>query len=56
MRERVHQLNGTFEFDSEPGRGIPVRATDLFGQLLKSTAELLAALFERFHAHYNHPK
>jgi signal transduction histidine kinase len=27
MRERVHQLNGTFEFDSEPGRGTRVRAT-----------------------------
>ena len=27
MRERVHQLDGTFEFDSEPGRGTTVRAT-----------------------------
>ncbi len=26
MRERVHQLNGTFEFDSEPGRGTTVKA------------------------------
>jgi signal transduction histidine kinase/ligand-binding sensor domain-containing protein len=25
MRERVRQLNGTFEFDSEPGRGTTVR-------------------------------
>jgi two-component system sensor histidine kinase UhpB len=25
MRERVHQLNGTFEFESEPGRGTTVR-------------------------------
>jgi len=25
MRERAHQLNGTFEFDSEPGRGTTVR-------------------------------
>ncbi len=27
MRERVHQLDGTFEFDSEPGRGTRVTAT-----------------------------
>ena len=27
MRERVLQLNGTFEFDSEPGRGTTVRVT-----------------------------
>ena len=27
MRERVLQLNGTFEFDSEPGRGTTVTAT-----------------------------
>src|SRR5271166_914822 len=27
MRERVHQLDGTFEFDSEPGRGTTLRAT-----------------------------
>src|SRR5208337_25913 len=27
MRERVLQLNGTFEFDSEPGRGTRVRVT-----------------------------
>jgi len=27
MRERVHQLDGTFEFDSEPGRGTRVRVT-----------------------------
>jgi len=27
MRERVHQVHGTFEFDSEPGRGTRVRAT-----------------------------
>jgi len=27
MRERVHQLDGTFEFDSEPGRGTTVKAT-----------------------------
>ena len=27
MRERVHQLEGTFEFESEPGRGTTVRAT-----------------------------
>jgi signal transduction histidine kinase len=26
MRERVHQLNGTFEFDSKPGLGTTVRA------------------------------
>jgi len=25
MRERVHQLNGTFELDSEPGRGTSVK-------------------------------
>jgi signal transduction histidine kinase len=25
MRERVYQLNGTFAFDSEPGRGTRVR-------------------------------
>ena len=25
MRERVLQLNGTFEFDSKPGRGTTVR-------------------------------
>ncbi len=27
MRERVLQLNGTFEFDSEPGRGTRVKVT-----------------------------
>ena len=27
MRERVHQLNGIFEFDSKPGLGTTVRAT-----------------------------
>ena len=27
MRERVLQLNGTFEFDSEPGRGTTVKVT-----------------------------
>ena len=27
MRERVHQLDGTFEFDSEPGHGTTVRVT-----------------------------
>jgi signal transduction histidine kinase/ligand-binding sensor domain-containing protein len=27
MRERLRQLNGTFEFDSEPGRGTKVSAT-----------------------------
>ena len=27
MRERVRQLNGTFEFDSKPGVGTTVRAT-----------------------------
>ncbi len=27
MRERVHQLDGTFEFESEPGRGATVRVT-----------------------------
>lgn len=27
MRERVLQLNGTFEFESEPGRGTSVRVT-----------------------------
>ncbi|MGB8772448.1 MAG: ATP-binding protein, partial [Candidatus Korobacteraceae bacterium] len=27
MRERVHQLNGTFDFDSQPGRGTTVRVT-----------------------------
>jgi len=27
MRERVHQLHGTFEFHSEPGRGTKLRAT-----------------------------
>jgi signal transduction histidine kinase len=27
MRERVLQLNGTFEFDSQPGRGATVRVT-----------------------------
>jgi signal transduction histidine kinase len=26
MRERAHQLNGTFELDSRPGRGTTVRA------------------------------
>ena len=26
MRERVRQLNGTFEFESEPGRGTTVKA------------------------------
>jgi signal transduction histidine kinase len=26
MRERVHQLNGTFEFDSKPGLGTTIRA------------------------------
>jgi signal transduction histidine kinase/ligand-binding sensor domain-containing protein len=26
MRERVHQLNGTFEFDSKPGHGTTVKA------------------------------
>jgi len=26
MRERVRQLNGTFAFDSEPGRGTTVKA------------------------------
>jgi signal transduction histidine kinase len=26
MRERVHQLNGTFAFESEPGRGTTVTA------------------------------
>jgi len=26
MRERVRQLNGTFTFDSEPGRGTTVKA------------------------------
>ena len=36
MRERVLQLNGTFEFDSEPGRGTTVRATILFRTLLSS--------------------
>jgi two-component system sensor histidine kinase UhpB len=35
MRERVHQLNGTFEFHSEPGRGTTVRATVPFNQLRK---------------------
>ena len=27
MRERVLQLDGTFEFDSEPGRGTTVKVT-----------------------------
>ena len=27
MRERVLQLNGTFEFDSEPGHGTTVKVT-----------------------------
>ena len=27
MRERARQLNGTFELDSEPGRGTTVRVT-----------------------------
>ncbi len=27
MRERVHQLDGTFEFDSEPGHGAKVKVT-----------------------------
>jgi signal transduction histidine kinase len=27
MRERVHQLHGTFEFNTEPGRGTSVTAT-----------------------------
>jgi signal transduction histidine kinase len=27
MRERVHQLHGTFEFHSEPGRGTRINAT-----------------------------
>jgi signal transduction histidine kinase len=27
MRERMHQLHGTFEFRSEPGRGTTIKAT-----------------------------
>ena len=27
MRERARQLNGTFELDTEPGRGTTVRVT-----------------------------